>query len=187
MVQISWSGKTELKTIRSMEVVEHGLLLGQHLYIGLYLNELLARVLREAESAAPVFDRYHHLIQKLAARQDNIETLLRSFEFTLLDELGYGFTLVSDARGETVIPGCNYTFDPSQGLIAADVMDYEQSRAVFPGEHLLAMAEMDYSDDRVRLTAKRLMREALKPHLGSRPLMSRELFKGHFPNAGAVE
>ncbi|MNF14675.1 DNA repair protein RecO [compost metagenome] len=47
---------------------------------------------------------------------------------------------------------------------------------LFHGADLLAMAEADWSVPGVLAAAKRLMRQALAPHLGGRPLVSRELF-----------
>src|SRR5690606_42112958 len=47
---------------------------------------------------------------------------------------------------------------------------------LFLGRDLLALAEADWSQPSTLSTAKRLMRQALAPHLGGRPLVSRELF-----------
>ncbi|MBQ1557618.1 MAG: DNA repair protein RecO, partial [Pseudomonas sp.] len=47
---------------------------------------------------------------------------------------------------------------------------------VFQGRELLAMAEADWQTPGALAAAKRLMRQALAPHLGGRPLVSRELF-----------
>ena len=46
----------------------------------------------------------------------------------------------------------------------------------FLGSELLAMADADWSTPGALAAAKRLMRQALAPHLGGRPLVSRELF-----------
>ena len=41
----------------------------------------------------------------------------------------------------------------------------------------LAIAAEDYSDDKVRRAAKRLLRQALAPQLGQHQLFTRELFE----------
>ena len=177
MFQLSWSGKSDLKTLRTVEAVENRVMTGKHLYIGLYLNELLMRLLREGQTAGPVFDRYHHLVQCLADTGADVEPLLRSFEYLLLEQTGYGFPLDIDTdSGEPVVAGRNYRFEPQQGLVRAADSDLRQPG--YPGEFLLAMAAMNYTDERVRIAAKQLMREALQPHLGNRPLFSRELYRG---------
>ena len=48
---------------------------------------------------------------------------------------------------------------------------------VFNGSDLLAMAATQWTTPGVLAAAKRLMRQALAPHLGGRPLVSRELFR----------
>lgn len=180
LMQLSWSGKTDLKTVRTMETVENRVLSGRNLYVGLYLNELLMRVLREAQPVTSVFDRYHHLLQRLARQEEDLEPLLRSFEYSLLEQLGYGFSLdVDAATGEPVEAAKRYRFDPQQGLVSlAGERQASGDKNAYPGAYLLAMAAMDYSDERVKVAAKRLMREALDPHLGTRPLLSRELYRG---------
>ena len=47
----------------------------------------------------------------------------------------------------------------------------------YPGWALMAIAEADYGDPRTRAFAKRLLREALAPLVGERPLRSREYFR----------
>ncbi|MNY62351.1 DNA repair protein RecO [compost metagenome] len=47
---------------------------------------------------------------------------------------------------------------------------------LFHGRELLALAEADWTVPGALAAAKRLMRQALAPHLGGRPLVSRELF-----------
>ncbi|RLU03653.1 MAG: DNA repair protein RecO, partial [Ketobacter sp.] len=47
----------------------------------------------------------------------------------------------------------------------------------FSGQHLLAIEQHDYDEPEVAKAAKRLIRLALAPHLGDKPLHSRELFK----------
>ena len=47
---------------------------------------------------------------------------------------------------------------------------------LFQGTELLAMSEADWTAPGALSAAKRLMRQALAPHLGGRPLVSRELF-----------
>lgn len=186
LIQISWSGSSELKTLRTIETLECRLLTGKNMYIGLYLNELMMRLMGPEQTITAIFDRYHHLVYRLSSVADDAEPLLRSFEFALLEELGYGFSLERDAlRGEKVQAGQSYCFDPQQGilLLREDAVDSCVKQA-YRGEHLLSMAALDYSDPQVKVMAKKLMREALAPLLGSKPLMSRELFKGYISDSG---
>jgi DNA repair protein RecO (recombination protein O) len=67
-----------------------------------------------------------------------------------------------------------YCLDPAYGiyLAQADVPVNFQ----FSGQHIQAIAARDFTVPEVKQTAKRITRILLKPLLGSKPLMSRELF-----------
>jgi DNA repair protein RecO (recombination protein O) len=101
-----------------------------------------------------------------------LEPLLRSFEWRLLDELGYGFALDVDRQGQPIVATGLYRLQADAGLEAVGQLQ----PGVFHGNQLLAMAEADWSAPGALAAAKRLMRQALAPHLGGRPLVSRELF-----------
>jgi len=98
--------------------------------------------------------------------------LLRAFEWRLLDELGYGFALDSDVQGDAIAATGLYRLQADSGLLP---IGHWQPGA-FLGSELLAMAEANWEAPGALAAAKRLMRQALAPHLGGRPLVSRELF-----------
>jgi len=182
-LQVTWTGKSDLKTLVSAEPLSTCVLQGSHLYVGFYLNELLVRMLHEQDPQQSIFDHYGLLLESLAAKRD-IEPQLRQFEFHLLHALGYGFSLEFDAeQGGQIQPEVNYLFVPDQGFKPALPID----QAVFEGKQLLAIAEGDFEAPGVRLVAKRLMRMALAPHLGGKPLHSRELFRGMYRVDNDVE
>src|SRR5690606_17329176 len=107
----------------------------------------------------------------------DVEPCLRRFEFNLLQDLGYGVCVDIDSdSGEEVDARCVYVFDPAEGVKKAVVSP--SSATTFSGSTLLAIGRGDYSDPAVRVAAKRLVRLALAPHLGTKPLMSREFFRG---------
>jgi len=88
----------------------------------------------------------------------------------LLDMLGYGIDLAQDIHGHALVAGQRYRLLPDEGLL----MDV---RGEFDGTLLRALADGDWQPD-VRRLARDLMRAVLAPHLGDRPLASRELFRG---------
>lgn len=165
-------GRGELKTVSRLESAGRANLLGgDALFSGLYLNELLIRLL-PAEAAQPeLFEHYRLTLQALAERRP-LEPLLRAFEWRLLDDLGYGFALAVDVAGLPIAPEGLYRLLPDAGL---ELIGQLQP-GVFHGRELLAMANADWSEPAALAAAKRLMRQALAPHLGGRPLVSRELF-----------
>lgn len=172
---ISFQGKTDLKLLTHFEAEgAHFSLAAKHLFSGFYLNELLVRLLPELDSHPDIYALYEQSLQALNAQQD-LEPILRHFEFQLLNELGYGIHFEADANtGAELSALNNYCLDSALGFYQAegDVPINFQ----FSGQHLLAIAARDFSQHDVKQTAKRISRILLKPLLGNKPLMSRELF-----------
>ncbi|MES2819858.1 MAG: DNA repair protein RecO [Pseudomonadota bacterium] len=171
-VEVELRGRGELKNVGRMESagIPHWLH-GEALFSGLYLNELLIRVLPAEDPQPLLFEHYAATLEALAAGRA-LEPLLRAFEWRLLDELGYGFALDRDTSDLPVMPDGLYRLRVDAGL---EPVGHLQP-GVFQGVELLAMAEADWSAPGALAAAKRLMRQALAPHLGGRPLVSRELF-----------
>lgn len=174
-LEIELRGRSELKTLTRLEPVGNFLLLqGQRLMCALYLNELSMRLLPLADPQPLVFEHYSLTLQALAAGQP-VEPLLRTYEWRLLEQLGYGFSLEQDIEGNVLEPGLWYLLQPESGFLPAA----GARPGAFLGAELLALAAVQWQQPEVVRTAKRLMRQALAPHLGNRPLMSRELFMRH--------
>ncbi|WP_163324417.1 DNA repair protein RecO, partial [Enterobacter hormaechei] len=84
-------------------------LTGTVLYSGLYLNELLSRVLENGTSYSALFFEYLSCLQILAASETTPEAALRRFELALLTQLGYGLDFLHCAgSGEPVSDTMTY-------------------------------------------------------------------------------
>ena len=166
---ISWSGRSELKTLLSADT--HGQpsgLAGDQLYCGFYLNEVLLRVLAKEDQYPELFDWYSLALSELAGGQP-LEVVLRLFEKRLLEVLGYGINLHSEGHNDMPVqPQLRYRYHPQQGLIVAEEKGAQ-------GSALLALE----NEQLTALQAKELgvmMRELMQQHLGSKPLNSRALW-----------
>ncbi|MEM0953984.1 MAG: DNA repair protein RecO [Pseudomonadota bacterium] len=187
-LQCSWRGRGQLRNLGHCESLGPSLRLpGRRLYSGLYMNELLVRLLYHDDPHQKLFDHYAAVLALLAGDvADSEEIPLRRFELVLLEELGYGFDLSSDGlSGEALDPDAWYHYQEEYGLVhlGADASPERQPQARtqhrmarFLGADLLALSKGDYSGG-ARLCAKRLMRQALAAHLGDKPLNSRDLFR----------
>ncbi len=173
---LSFSGRAEMKNLGAAESAGAAIFLqGERLFSGLYINELLSRLLHRHDPHPRLFAAYGAALDSLLACAQ-IEDVLRRFEYTLLEELGYSFDLACDAlSGEPVEPGQWYQYHPGLGLVLCQGVE-EPSRSAYAGGELLRMAEGEFGDG-VRSSAKRLLRQALAEHLGDTPLRSRELFR----------
>lgn len=177
-LSVSFDGRNELKAGRVLESAgAPTFLVGYQLYSGLYLNELMVRLLHKEEPVPTLFDQYQRAIQDLLGGR--LEMVLRRFERELLSELGYELTLQWDTSGDPVSATSIYLYQPDQGfsLIHQLPRDSALRQRCFSGQHLLAIQRHEYDDQAVASAAKKLSRLALAPHLGDKPLRSRELFK----------
>ncbi len=181
---VSFSGRGEVKTVTG---VESGLsaikLNGERLFSGMYVNELLARLLHHYVEHTALYQHYQESLIALAGEAD-VQTVLRRFELKLLAELGYGINLNTDCHSHEPIDGdASYRFTPDVGFelavaSAAEVATTPGSSHLFAGEHLIALRQLDLGDASIAKSAKRLLRIALGAHLGDKPLNSRSLFVG---------
>ena len=175
---LATGGRGEVRTLTRVEEAGAPIAIqGAALLAGFYLNELLLRLIARHDPHDGLFAFYQATLARLAEDGD-LETHLRRFERRLLDELGYGLTLdrvVDD--GAPIAPELVYVYEREQGPRHAS------TRA--PGPHvsgatLLALAgDMPLVDDQ-RREARALLRHVLEPHLGGRPLRSRELYRRWF-------
>ncbi|WP_032114766.1 DNA repair protein RecO [Candidatus Arsenophonus nilaparvatae] len=171
---IRWGGKGEMKTLRGAEPISLALpFTGTVLYSGLYVNELLARVLAQNIPYQTLFFEYLTCLQVLAGSEYTPEHALRRFELSLLSHLGYGVDFLHCAgSGELVADSMTYRYREEKGFIASLVIDHLS----FTGKQLKAFAARQFPDVDTLRAAKRFTRIALKPYLGGSPLKSRELF-----------
>lgn len=179
--RIALSGRGELRRAGAAEALGAPCLLaGRALYAALYLNELLMRLLHRDLPVPDIVERYAQALAGLAAGEA-LEPVLRIFEKQLLDELGYGHRYGETVAGEPVRAAGLYTFEPDRGVRAAT--PGLATGRTYVGTALLALEREDFAGadpaalPQLLTDAKRLMREALAPHLGDRPLNSRALFR----------
>lgn len=176
-VLISFQGRSELMNLNLVEPNGAPVRLTKEaLLSGFYLNELLTRLLQKWDPHPFLFSAYYRTLVSL--QMGLREASLRSFEKKLLEELGYGLSLAVEY--ETNLPielEKGYLFEVQKGLIA-----YKNSENIqdlinfFSGKSLVALREESWEDEQSLKDAKRLMRLALSPLLGEKPLFSRKMF-----------
>lgn len=178
---ISWYGKTDLMSLSTAEADGMSCqLIGNALLCGIYLNELLVRLLHRYDAHPQLYRAYHDALFTLQQGLD-VQPILRLFEKRLLHELGYALQLDREANtGSEIIPEQFYYFDPHHGLAAcANTHFASTERNIFSGHSLLALHHNQLIADDLLRDAKRLLRIALGKLLENKPLKSRELFLHH--------
>lgn len=172
---VSYRGKGDLLNLYVAEPdgISHNLM-REELLCGIYLNELLVRLLHRYDAYPNLFMAYKQALMNLQ-QTNTVQLTLRLFEKTLLIELGYALEL--DREAKTGMPICRdqfYSFDPAQGLLHCS-SNLERFN-VFLGDSLLAIQQNQLHNNHQLRDAKRLLRIAINHLLGNKPIRSRELF-----------
>lgn len=176
LVRLEAMQRGELAQLRGAEAVDAPpRLVGDAMLAAFYVNELVLRLSPRQDPQPELFEAYGRMRARLGAGEPLAWTL-RRFERDLLDALGVGFDLASDAEGEPLDPAARYRLDPEQGprRLLADRGQGERSGAA-TGRGLLALAH-DTPPDPGDLAGLRIaLRRVLEHHLGGKGLKSWEL------------
>ena len=158
--------------VREMDAIAPSLTLASDsLFAGLYVNEILYHGIRPLDPSPSLYDAYTQTLQTLTniTQRQEIEALLRRFEWQLLLASGYPFSLTHEALTSTpIVPDHCYDFIVGEGFVSA-------SKGV-PGACILAMAEDNLNDALVLKAAKWVMRSAIDHLLDGKQIKARELY-----------
>lgn len=172
---VSFSGRGELPTLTAVETFGSAARIGgETLFCGLYLNELLLRLLHRHDPHERLFLSYAQALVSLGA--ENTEATLRVFEKRLLEDIGFGPVLDHDVHdGSPLQPATRYRYLAERGPVCAQELDDEG--IAIQGASLLALAQECLQGENILAETKRLLRVLLARHLGERPLATRDLFQ----------
>ena len=173
-LSLSWVRRSDLGTLTTAEFLGSAVSLERdRLYAGLYLNELLVRLLVQHDPVQEIFAYYDETLSKLQTCE-SVEINLRLFEKQLLQVLGYEIGLTEEAETHRLIDSeAHYQYIPEHGFIKTDKKSC--SSYLFKGKHLLAFGMNDFTDSDVLKAAHRITFISLKRLLGDKPLKTREL------------
>jgi len=170
MLSIGWTGRQELKTLTAIE--GQALPVDEKNYLALlYVNELLAALLPQAEANPAVFASYQLLLQQSA---DEIgEAELRKFELELMQLLGYFPEFSCDAAsGEEISADACYQFVINSGFIGCP----DSTRDSVGGQVVIDWSRGDYRQPGVLRLAKAALRSTIDFNLHGKTLKSREVY-----------
>ena len=170
---LDWSGKAELKTLRTAEWRgAFRMPKGRALICGFYLNELLLKLLHRDDPHDALFDAYEQTLQALMDEDDHA-IVLRRFEKRLLGELGYALILDRDADTQLPLEARrHYQYIIDHGPVPAEV---RQNGLELIGQTLIDMDNDRYQSAVTQQQSKTLMRTLIAHYLGNQTLHSRQL------------
>jgi len=169
---ISWIQKSDLGTLTAADqVASPPALHGQALYCGLYLNELLMRLLHRGDPHSEVFERYRHVLTELVS-ETNPQPLLRLFEKHLLEAIGYAMLLDREPESGAEVQSRHfYDYKPQRGPLLCS----GPGQGRISGAALLALHGENLQVEHLP-ELRMLMRSVIGYHLGGKPLASLSLF-----------
>ena len=182
---LSGDGQADIHVLKGAEWAGgHIMPMGNNLLTGLYLNELLMRLLARDDPYAYLFDVYGAVVKLLATQPEEvIEPVLRAFELIVLRELGLLPTLHEETLTlQPLQPEAPYVLVAEMGLRPA----LDSDRAALTGrqwgllQQVLAQGESAYPATvracaAVATALKPQLRHLLQYHCGSPLLRTRQL------------
>ena len=166
---LSWHGRGEAPRLIAAEADGAiAALPSANLLGAFYVNELLLKLTTTHDPHPDLFALYERTLQALAA--DSPEPALRRFERQLLQLIGFGMDLTSDAgTGVPVRDDRHYGYRPGVGVHELGA----EEEGAFRGSLLLSLACDAPMSDAERRDARRLMRAAIDHCLDGRELNTR--------------
>lgn len=177
-----WQGRGELKTLIQADPIQAPVFLKQEsLFVGLYINELLYKLLHQNDPHQSLYEFYCQLMTQLSS-SEILQPVLRRFEMLLLEELGYGLVLDAEAEtGQAVSSEHLYYYIPDQGLKLIQDPTADNLHA-FSGADIMALCQGQLEQQSVLRAAKKLTRQVIDFYLDGKELNSRELYRQHLLN-----
>ncbi len=175
-LRISWSGKSSLKTLTGVEIQSATpRLRTKSLASAYYISELIFKFLHAHDAHEKLFLAYDDAIKSLVNWQP-AEGVLRRFECSLLNEIGYGLQLERDVGNQRPIqPGARYCYYPEKGPIRTSSSDPGAGINV-SGETLLALASGKFNSSHSLQESKQLLRFLLTRQIPDGKFRSREVY-----------
>ncbi len=185
LLSCSWVSTTDLGTLTQVELATttredypepsfwQPKLHGSALYCGLYLNELIIRCTQRNHEVDGLMARYSLAIENLA-RGNNEASVLRQFEWQLINILGLGASLEVDNNNQPIEAETYYCYQHEAGL----VMVSSKVAGAILGKSLLELAANNWHNELLQNAARKLTTQALKPLVGNKPFSTRSLYLG---------
>ncbi len=167
-------GKGEVRSLSQIESIRMPpLLLGESFALASYVSEVVLRLCQPGDPAEDIFIHLDKCFAKSQLKQDWI-LLIRQLETILLEYLGVSIEFEYDHLGERVKEHLFYELKNNEAFSKADENCTQQ---VYKGSDLILIAQNQEVSSPSALRALKLVnRQLLAPHLGSRPLKSKQLW-----------
>ena len=175
---LDWFGRGELRTLKTAEPTRPAIpLRGQCLLSAFYLNELLLKLTTRDDPHERLFEAYDRAVTELRGALP-VEPVLRRFELTLLQELGYAVELAREAGSHApVVAEREYLYVVERGPVPAAEGEERADAIRLRGLTLLDLERGRFDDPTTIAQAKSLMRLLINHSLNGQELATRSMVR----------
>ncbi|RLA08803.1 MAG: DNA repair protein RecO [Gammaproteobacteria bacterium] len=146
---------------------------GVKLMSAIYLNELIYRLLPHSLGCPVIFYLYKNTLKDLN-QNINIHQVLRNFEFSLIEFLGFGLDFSYDFKNtEPIKKDCFYHIFPQRGVTIA----YDKKLLSYSGSIILQLLQKKYDVAVNYWQIKEIAKTLIRPHLTKQLLSINNVFK----------
>ena len=172
-LELDWGGKGDLFTLYNLDWTgKNKIFTGHQLINAYYLNELLFKLLPKAEENINIFNLYNDTLILLSNTENSIP-ILRNYEYSFLDYLGYKPRLETEIdNNKPISEHLHYQYVLDLGPKQVQVSD---GKLIFSGDSLIKIKNRNWKDMKVLNDAKLLFREIINNIIGYKKVYSREL------------
>jgi DNA repair protein RecO (recombination protein O) len=169
-IEVIYTGRGEVKTMTQASWLPgQPWVTGKALMCGMYMNELLIKLLPREDPHPELFESYAATLLTLANSNEH-SAILREFETSLLAELGYGLQLETDIRTQKPISAdVLYRYDPMSGA------SEQGSGMLVSGNVLIALSKGRFETSAIAAESRDFVRRIIEFHLERRNLKSAEV------------
>ena len=128
--QFNYNEKYKLPFLSKFETIKEYSFDKKYYLLGLYVNELLYKTLRQGYDFEKVYDDYKSFLNYLSSSIDDSNNLALLFEKNLLENLGYALNVHSD---EVIKENNNYYYDFNYGF---KTIDNSNKKYLIKGKYL---------------------------------------------------
>lgn len=176
LLQLHWQGVSDMSRLTQTDERFRHRIPPKNLLFGLYLNELLLKLVQTHSRLDVLFTTYQHTLQLLCDSELPMVVVMQ-FELALLNDLGHMPDLwQDDEQGRAIIPEMGYAYGLNVGLYAKTSTDFNQAAVPISGQLLIAMRQPEKMSLE-QYQALRSFLDALWMRIVRKPFNSRKLLR----------
>ncbi|WP_022952278.1 DNA repair protein RecO [Leucothrix mucor] len=176
LLQMDWQGRGEMSRLTQTDERFRHRVPGGHLLYGLYLNELILKLIQPHSNLDQLFTHYQHTVHGLTQAEAPMSAVMQ-FELSLLEALGHPVNLWhDDVHGHEIVAEHSYHYSLGSGLLPSVESSQAVSGVPIQGELLVALR----TDEALSLGQQQSLRRFLDRlwlRIVGKPFNSRKLLQ----------